>query len=148
SPMTEPATSSPAIPFAVQVMGATMTEGSDSPTPNAAPSVPVALTWEGARPFTLNWERTKDPRTVAKIKKIWRERFWSVATQKKAPRMEAAIIVAQVHLKNHYHQDVGSAYPTVKAAIDGLVDAKVLPDDDPRYVRGLIFLAPECGSWD
>lgn len=38
--------------------------------------------------------------------------------------------------------DAGNCYPTVKAAIDGLRDAEVLPDDDPRYVTTIALHAP------
>jgi hypothetical protein len=37
--------------------------------------------------------------------------------------------------------DAGNAYPTVKCAIDGLVDAGVITDDDCRFVERLILNA-------
>ena len=40
-------------------------------------------------------------------------------------------------------QDVGACNPAVKAAIDGIVDAGVLPDDSSRYMKSLIFLPPQ-----
>jgi hypothetical protein len=43
--------------------------------------------------------------------------------------------------------DVGAPILAVKAAIDGLVDAGVLPGDDPRYVQRLTFEAPEIVGW-
>lgn len=43
--------------------------------------------------------------------------------------------------------DVGAPLLAVKAAIDGLVHAHVLPGDDPRYVRRLTFEAPEVVGW-
>lgn len=33
-------------------------------------------------------------------------------------------------------RDAGNYYPTYKAAIDGLVDAGVVPDDDSKHVKG------------
>lgn len=39
--------------------------------------------------------------------------------------------------------DVLACAPTVKAAIDGIVDAKILEDDGPEFVRGINFL-PIC----
>jgi hypothetical protein len=38
--------------------------------------------------------------------------------------------------------DAGAHYPVVKAAVDGLVDAGVLPDDSPQWVRCVIQYLP------
>jgi hypothetical protein len=42
-------------------------------------------------------------------------------------------------------QDVAACNPAVKAAIDGLVDAGIVPDDSPAYLRSVEFLAPMKG---
>lgn len=42
-------------------------------------------------------------------------------------------------------QDVAACNPSVKAAIDGIVDAGVLPDDSSEYVRSITFTAPQRG---
>jgi hypothetical protein len=42
-------------------------------------------------------------------------------------------------------QDPGNAYPTVKACLDGLVRAGVLPDDAPAYVASATLLAETYG---
>ncbi len=44
--------------------------------------------------------------------------------------------------------DVAACYPAVKAAIDGLVDAGVVPDDDPAHVSKITFHAPRIGDID
>jgi hypothetical protein len=44
--------------------------------------------------------------------------------------------------------DTAACYPAVKAAIDGLVDAGVIPDDDPEHVVEIRFAAPAIGSHD
>ena len=41
--------------------------------------------------------------------------------------------------------DPGNAYPTVKACLDGLVQAKVLADDASRYVASATMLPEEYG---
>lgn len=41
--------------------------------------------------------------------------------------------------------DTGACHPAAKAAIDGIVDAGILPDDSPQYVREIIFRAPQIG---
>ncbi len=42
--------------------------------------------------------------------------------------------------------DVGAHYPTVKAAVDGLVDADVLPGDGPDVVVAMLMHAPRKGA--
>ena len=42
--------------------------------------------------------------------------------------------------------DVAACYPTVKAAIDGLVDAGVVPDDGPFNVTRITFRAPQVAQ--
>lgn len=38
--------------------------------------------------------------------------------------------------------DTGACFPAVKAAIDGLVDAGVLPGDTGLHLSSITFLAP------
>lgn len=38
--------------------------------------------------------------------------------------------------------DVAAEMPTIKAAIDGIRDAGVIPDDDAKHMRWLVFHAP------
>lgn len=38
--------------------------------------------------------------------------------------------------------DIGACYPSVKAAIDGLVDAEVIPDDTGAHLVRLTFKPP------
>ena len=45
-------------------------------------------------------------------------------------------------------QDVAGCFPAAKAAIDGLVDAGVIPDDTPEHLASLTFLAPVVGHGD
>lgn len=47
-----------------------------------------------------------------------------------------ARIEAQVCMPSNVRSDPGNAAPTVKAMIDGLVDAGVLPDDDKTHLIG------------
>lgn len=45
-----------------------------------------------------------------------------------------AHVTAYVAYPRANRADPGNAYPTLKAAIDGLVDAGVLPDDDSEHL--------------
>jgi hypothetical protein len=38
--------------------------------------------------------------------------------------------------------DTGGHFPVAKACIDGLVDAGVIPDDGPNFVKSLEFRSP------
>jgi hypothetical protein len=52
-------------------------------------------------------------------------------------------VTVEPHQKGGRLQDVGACNPAVKAAIDGLVDAGILPDDSPEYVKSLVYLPPK-----
>lgn len=54
--------------------------------------------------------------------------------------------VAGMHDKTP--QDPGACAPEFKASLDGLVDAKVLPDDGPEFVESIVFLPPLIGQGD
>lgn len=59
----------------------------------------------------------------------------------------ATFVVVQM-CRDKRMPDTGNAFPAAKAAIDGLVDAGVLPDDNGRYVHALTFLAPQAAGFD
>lgn len=105
--------------------------------------------WElfyGVRPWTSNSERTWHHYKRAAMVKEWREAFHLLALEAKIPRLERIGVVATPILNGRGRiQDVGGCFPAVKSAIDGLVDARVIPEDGPRYVKWLLFKAPEKG---
>lgn len=51
-------------------------------------------------------------------------------------RLQRAQAVAVIEMPTSRRSDPGNAAPTVKAIIDGLVDAGVLPDDDRDHLIG------------
>ena len=57
-------------------------------------------------------------------------------------------IVSQVHRTDRKFLDLGNELPAVKAAVDGLVRFGMVPDDDPRHVVELTFVAPVLADWD
>ena len=111
---------------------------------------PHALTtWElrrDARPWTTNAERSANHWTRAKLTKEWREAFAWIAKSQRIPPLAWATIAAQPTQKGGRLQDTGGCAPTVKAAVDGIVDAGVFPDDSPAYVRTLTYLTPLRGA--
>lgn len=94
------------------------------------------------RPWTTNTERTEHHFKRAERTKNFRDSFHYLARSEKIPPMIWLSITAEPHQKGGVLADVGACNPAVKAAIDGLVDAKVLPDDSSIYLKSLIFLPP------
>jgi 1-acyl-sn-glycerol-3-phosphate acyltransferase len=97
-----------------------------------------------ARPFTTNhiYGRVSRHAERNRLVQEWREAFAWLAKEAKLPKLEACVIYAWPMLRDRRVQDVAACNPSVKAAIDGLVDAGVLEDDDPRFVRALAFGPP------
>jgi hypothetical protein len=70
----------------------------------------------------------------------WREAFFWLGKQKRVRFAKADVEVTIVMKKPL--ADTGNAYGSVKAAIDGLVDAGVLPGDGPAEIMRLCMNAP------
>jgi len=99
------------------------------------------------RPFTQNRLYGKGNQyTRASLVKSWRESFAWLAKKAHIPSMDKCIITCMPHLNDRRAQDTGACFPAAKAAIDGLVDAGVLPDDGPEHVVELRFFRPELKS--
>ena len=99
-------------------------------------SKPLPRQWylvDDQRPWTTNSERTWHFQKRAARVRETRERFFWLAKEAKIPQLPKIDVAAVPLVKNRRSmQDVGACFPTVKAAIDGLVDAGVIPDDDAR----------------
>lgn len=74
-----------------------------------------------------------------------RTRYWRDLTQLRArslintgawPRLAAANIEITIDWPDHRRRDPANWAPTGKAIVDGLVDARLLPDDDHHHVTG------------
>ncbi len=52
------------------------------------------------------------------------------------PRLQRAHIICEYRPPDRRRRDVHNLYPSAKAAVDGLVDVGVLPDDSDRYLIG------------
>jgi len=61
---------------------------------------------------------------------------FKLAKYHKVPRLMRARIDAIYEPPDRRKRDAGNYYPTYKAAIDGFVDAGVLPDDDSEHCKG------------
>ena len=103
----------------------------------------------GSRPWTANAERRWHHMERAKKVKDMREAFgWLAKAEKVSTMTEVDITATPLAINRKNMMDVGACFPAVKAAIDGLVDVGVLPDDDPRYLKSLTFIATEVTDID
>lgn len=105
-------------------------------------SSPEAYTFRyERRPWSLNVERQGNRWKRAALVKEWRAAFADLAAGH-APLRSIDVTVFP-ELKNRSGEpDTGACIGAAKAAIDGLVDAGVIPEDGPRFVTRLSFLAP------
>lgn len=116
------------------------------------PASPAGLPWRlehRARPWTTNHERRLHHLARARLVAEWRQAFAVLVREAQLPRLERAVVTASQLLANAKSRpDVGACLPAVKAAVDGLVDAGVLEDDDPDHLLELRFTAPAVGGHD
>jgi crossover junction endodeoxyribonuclease RusA len=99
-----------------------------------------------SKPILTNQERKGSRWDRAANTKKWREAFCILARNQKIPKMLWIEVLVQPTQSKGVLQDVGACMPSAKAAIDGIVDAGVLPDDSSEYVRSIKFLKPLRGS--
>lgn len=84
-------------------------------------------------------DRPRHWSTKASQTKAWRKIAWAKAKQAKIPTLAAATITGRIYKNRAGRYDPHNLYPTLKAIVDGLVDAGVLEDDD--YTRLEVHLA-------
>lgn len=95
---------------------------------------PVIL-FHPERPWTANSARAAKHWSVnASRTKQWRTAFHLLAFEAGVPSLGPCRVIVTPHLAKGPTQDVGARAPAAKAAIDGLVDAGVWPDDSPKNV--------------
>lgn len=105
--------------------------------------------FDDRRPWTANAERTWHFHKRADMVRQTRERFGWLTRSKKIPLLDRIVVVAEPHLRNSRSiPDVGACFPTVKAAIDGIVDAGVIVDDTAKHLTALVFLPPKVCGFD
>lgn len=106
--------------------------------------MPLTLTIDvPLRPWSLNAERSEHRMKRAKITKAARnlvvdtiEPVLGARGIARRPVMKRATIDAYPHaLDRRYRQDPGNCYPSVKACVDGCVDAGLLADDSQGNVE-------------
>lgn len=109
----------------------------------------LTIDWLGRPPLANAMNKlTHHPR--AAIRRRWRDAGHAAALEARIPPHHAITVTVQARYRTRQLCDVCAIEPAVKAVIDGLVDAQVIPDDTPTYVHRVTFLAPytEQGSPD
>lgn len=92
------------------------------------------------RPWTANTERHWHHMKRAQVVRDARERFYWLAKAAHIPALGRITIDVMPHSKDRrWRPDVAACYPTVKAAVDGLVDAGVIPDDTDDHLVAITF---------
>ena len=95
------------------------------------------------RPPCLNAERAGHWTAQARTTAAWREAYGWLARQQRVPPLAQAQVESwPTYPDRRSLPDLGGWLPATKAAIDGLVDVGVLPDDGPAYLTCLTFLPP------
>ncbi|HEY6798143.1 MAG TPA: hypothetical protein VI248_25985 [Kineosporiaceae bacterium] len=93
-------------------------------------------------PLTLNVGRQRGEWARRKELAEWRK--WAKEYAEGIDPIAGPVAVTAVHLRKTHASmpDVGAPILAVKAVIDGLVDAHVLPGDGPDIVQSLLFEQP------
>jgi hypothetical protein len=106
------------------------------------------------RPWLLNEERAGGTRGVgghygrARLVKAWRDAYAGLCLEQRVPALQWVKVEALQACRDGRMPDIGAAFPAVKAAIDGVVDAGVIPDDNAAYLHALTFLPPSNMGYD
>lgn len=97
------------------------------------------------RPWTTNAERKGNHWQRATRTKEWRQAFAWLAHAQRIPAMTQVEITAEPWQQKGVLADTAACHPAVKAAIDGIVDAGVIPDDNPNHLLSITFLPTRKG---
>lgn len=62
------------------------------------------------------------------------------ARQQGIPTLEGARIELHWVPRDRRRRDTDNPYPTLKAAIDGICDAEIVPDDDAQHVTSAVVI--------
>lgn len=89
-----------------------------------------------ARMDLLNANHRTHWRKRANTTRLLRAAAFVCAKAAKVPPLQRAHVVGIYEPPNKRRRDAANLYPSFKAAIDGLVDAGVLPDDDSAHLDG------------
>jgi len=111
----------------------------------AAPTLQTFSVEYERRPWTTNGERKGNRWTRSQQTREWRTVFATLARLQRVPALAWCTVTVEAFQKGGRLQDTVGCSPAFKAALDGIVDAGVLPDDSPEFVHAVTFLPPQRG---
>ena len=96
------------------------------------------ITYDIPRALLLTSNQRQHWATKAKItRELRRIAFWyGRAHLDQAPDAFPVRCVVTINYRDRRRRDAANLAPTVKAIVDGLVDAGILPDDSTEYLSG------------
>ncbi|MFF6866710.1 RusA family crossover junction endodeoxyribonuclease [Streptomyces ardesiacus] len=108
--------------------------------PDPALTHNLPRTWRIALPAEtnlINANQNLHYRRKADLIKVIRQAAWATARHHKIPPLQRAHIFYVIHPDTKTRRrDPGNWSPSAKAAVDGLVDAGILPDDNHERLLG------------
>lgn len=75
-------------------------------------------------------------RSRHRLNKAWIELTWATARNAGLPALNRIYVIAEVFYTDRRRRDTHNLMPTFKAAIDGLVKAGIIPDDNDKHLIG------------
>jgi crossover junction endodeoxyribonuclease RusA len=96
-------------------------------------------------PLTAN-QRLHWAEKARRTRKVRESVCWRARQQMMTPQ---SYVIVQLHFRpnDKRRRDPANLVPTQKPAVDGLVDAGVIPDDTPEYVGELMPVIHEPTGW-
>ena len=99
------------------------------------------------RPLLANAANKMHFQDRDRIRADWRDATTTLARAQRIPRCAAIDIKVQARYRTRRTPgDIDSPAPTVKGVIDGLVNAGIIRDDKPPYIRSLLYVTPQIGT--
>lgn len=95
------------------------------------------------KPSNVNRDRNRHWATRSQFTKETREAiFWLCSAAKIPKGLDKVGVTVEHHTKTARRVDVAACVESVKAAIDGMVDYGLIPDDNPDHLLWVKFVAP------
>jgi hypothetical protein len=108
--------------------------------PDLIPTIPRPQSWRlelPAKTKLINANQNLHFRRKAEMVKVIRNAAWTMARHSNIPALQRAHIYFVIHPDTSIkRRDPGNWAPSAKAAVDGLVDAGILPDDNKDHLLG------------
>lgn len=99
------------------------------------------------RPLTQNQAHRMHYRDVARVRRRWHDTAAWLARRRRIPALPAITVAAYGRYGTRRSlPDPDALAPTLKAVIDGIVAAGVIPDDTSTHVRSVTYLPPVVAS--